>query len=71
MIVDGYAWEYTYNLPYKYQTEFKAAQKLARVASFGLWNDEACSGERKAINGQCMIKGNISIKDEEKIYHVL
>ena len=27
MIKEGYAYEYTYNLPYKYQAEFKNAQK--------------------------------------------
>ena len=30
MIKEGYAYEYTYNLPYKYQTEFKNAQKTSR-----------------------------------------
>ena len=37
MIEDGYAWEYTYNLPYKYQSEFKEAQKTAELKNNGLW----------------------------------
>jgi micrococcal nuclease len=37
MIKEGYAYEYTYDLPYKYQKEFKEAQKLARDTRTGLW----------------------------------
>jgi micrococcal nuclease len=43
MIEQGYAYEYTYNTPYKYQLEFKAAQKQAMDAKRGLWADNACS----------------------------
>lgn len=42
MIADGYAYEYTYDLPYKYQNEFKQAEKEARKAERGLWADGAC-----------------------------
>lgn len=42
MIEDGYAHEYTYNLPYKYQVEFKNAEKGAREAGRGLWAPDAC-----------------------------
>ena len=38
MIEDGYGWEYTYNLPYKYQTEFKEAQKTAELKNNWLWS---------------------------------
>ncbi|MDD3648376.1 MAG: thermonuclease family protein [Candidatus Dojkabacteria bacterium] len=41
MILQGYAHEYTYRLPYKYQDEFKAAEKEAREHERGLWGD-AC-----------------------------
>jgi micrococcal nuclease len=41
----GYAHEYTYELPYKYQTEFKAAQLEAKNKKAGLWADGAC-GEK-------------------------
>lgn len=37
MIKDGYAFEYTYESPYQYQSEFKAAQKDAKAQSLGLW----------------------------------
>ena len=42
MIDSGYASEYTYNLPYKYQSEYKKAEKEARVAKKGLWADDVC-----------------------------
>jgi micrococcal nuclease len=44
MISEGYGHEYTYNLPYKYQKEFKAAQAQARTGKKGLWADGACGG---------------------------
>ena len=31
MIADGYAFEYTYDLPYRYQADFKAAEGDART----------------------------------------
>ncbi len=43
MIVEGYGHEYTYNLPYKYQADFKAAEDKARADKRGLWADGACS----------------------------
>lgn len=42
MISEGYAHEYTYNTPYKYQSEFKQAQKEAETNKLGLWADNAC-----------------------------
>lgn len=42
MISEGYAHEYTYNIPYKYQSEFKQAQKEAEANKLGLWADNAC-----------------------------
>lgn len=42
MITDGYAHEYTYNLPYKYRDEFKLAEKDARINKRGLWADNVC-----------------------------
>lgn len=44
MIKAGYAHEYTYNLPYKYQAQFKAAYALAKNASAGLWSPNTCGG---------------------------
>lgn len=45
MIYEGYAHEYTYNTLYKYQSEFKQAQKDAEINKRGLWADNACSGD--------------------------
>ncbi|MDP3965603.1 MAG: thermonuclease family protein [bacterium] len=53
MIAEGFGHEYTYNpstgadaypigLPYKYQEEFKQAEKTARENQKGLWADAAC-----------------------------
>lgn len=42
MISEGYAHEYTYQTPYKYQEEFKKAQKEAEDNKRGLWADNAC-----------------------------
>jgi micrococcal nuclease len=42
MIREGYAYEYTYHLPYKYQLQFKEAERKARVLGKGLWADGAC-----------------------------
>jgi len=52
MIQDGYAFEYTYNLPYKYQEQFKQAQRDAREKERGLWNPNACGGELKPVSEQ-------------------
>lgn len=40
MIKNGYAFEYTYSIPYKYQKEFKEAQREARELKIGLWSDK-------------------------------
>lgn len=42
MISEGYAYEYTYDSPYKYQTEFKQAQVEAKNNKLGLWADGVC-----------------------------
>ena len=42
MIADGYAFEYTYDLPYRYQADFKTAEGDARTHSRGLWSPDAC-----------------------------
>ncbi len=44
MIKNGYAYEYTYYLPYKYQSEFKQAEQHARDNKLGLWAPDACAG---------------------------
>lgn len=39
IIREGYGNEYTYDLPYKYQSEYKLAEQEARTAGRGLWSD--------------------------------
>lgn len=45
MIEEGYAYEYTYNTPYKYQAEFKSAQQSAGANQKGLWSPNTCNGD--------------------------
>jgi len=82
MVAEGYAYEYTYEVPYKYQQEFKSAQTVAQNSSKGLWAANTCSGQRTKTqpvakpapttqqSADCKIKGNIA-SDGEKIYHML
>ncbi|CAN5179836.1 hypothetical protein BH09PAT1_BH09PAT1_7180 [soil metagenome] len=42
-IADGYAHEYTYDIPYKYQKKYKQAQNNAMQQKLGLWGDNACN----------------------------
>jgi micrococcal nuclease len=44
MIAEGYAYEYTYLTPYKYQSEFRQLQNLARTSGRGLWGTDTCNG---------------------------
>ena len=46
MVAEGYAYEYTYDRPYKYQKTFKAAQVNAREHLLGLWSSQTCSGKK-------------------------
>ncbi len=50
MIEQGYAHEYTYNTPYKYQAEFKLAQKSAQSSQLGLWSSTTCNGDTTSSN---------------------
>lgn len=49
VISSGYGHEYTYNLPYKYQADFKSAQKFAEKNSLGLWALNACMTPTKEV----------------------
>ncbi|MEK7460432.1 MAG: thermonuclease family protein [Patescibacteria group bacterium] len=46
LIESGYGYEYTYHLPYRYQTEFNQAQNEAERGAQGLWASEACGGNK-------------------------
>ncbi len=48
MIENGYGYEYTYDLPYKYQGEFKLVESQAKSQKKGLWADGACQAEKPA-----------------------
>lgn len=50
MIEQGYAHEYTYNTPYKYQAQLKAAQKTAQTNQAGLWSPNTCNGDTTSAN---------------------
>lgn len=45
MVWEGYAHEYTYDLPYAYQAENRAAERSAREAGRGLWASDTCAGD--------------------------
>lgn len=42
LIAEGYAYEYTYKIPYTHQTEFKSAQHDAEQNKRGLWAPDVC-----------------------------
>ena len=51
MVRKGFALEYTYDLPYEYQSQFKEAQAYAENNSLGLWGT-ACACEQGAEKGR-------------------
>lgn len=57
MILEGYGHEYTYNLPYKYQEDFKAAESTARAEKRGLWADGACASTTSTTAGTPLYGG--------------
>ena len=55
MITNGFAFEYTYNLPYLYQQDFKDAEKLAEQNKKGLRADTMCNADTKANHQEKII----------------
>jgi micrococcal nuclease len=47
MIGGGFAQEYTYRNPYRYQADFRAAEAEARATESGLWSPETCNGDTR------------------------
>ncbi|MFA4931059.1 MAG: thermonuclease family protein, partial [Patescibacteria group bacterium] len=47
MIKAGLAFEYTYDQPYIYQTEFITSEKLAESQKIGLWAEDTCQGLKR------------------------
>lgn len=44
-IQNGFAYEYTYDRPYHYQKQFKAAEADAILNKRGLWSTSTCNGQ--------------------------
>lgn len=44
MLAEGYATELTFDAPYAYQADFRAAQSAATAAGAGLWSPTTCGG---------------------------
>ena len=44
LVRQGYAREFTYSAPYRYQSAFQAAEAEARAAGRGLWAADTCGG---------------------------
>lgn len=57
MIEQGYAYEYTYSVPYKYQSAFKAAEQNARTSGAGLWAEGVCDEEQDPATGTTLTSG--------------
>lgn len=74
MIQTGYAKEYTYDKPYKYQEQFKEAERVAKDKGIWIWEKEEIIENNtynfSETNYSGRIKGNISTKTGEKIYHI-
>lgn len=47
MIRSGYAYEYTYQIPYERQSVYKETQDEAKASGTGLWSSETCDGSKK------------------------
>ncbi len=59
MISEGYGFEYTYRLPYRYQDRFQAAQREARAAGRGLWAAGACEGRPRSCPRRPALFGHL------------
>lgn len=69
MVADGYAYEYTYDKPYKYQAEFKAAQLAAQNAQKGLWSPDTCNGQPDPVTQSTGSKYYTSSHYSAKYYY--
>ena len=52
MLAEGYAHEYTYDLPYTYRDAFVAAQDTAMANQAGLWSPATCAGDTEQAADQ-------------------
>ena len=60
LIRDGYAFEYTYDKPYRRQTVFRHQEAAARSAAAGLWSTATCGGRGSAEPGTGRPSGAVS-----------
>ncbi len=51
MIAQGFAHEYTYEVPYRYQAVFTEAERQARAAGRGFWSPASCNGDTEQPAG--------------------
>ena len=58
MIANGFGHEYTYNIPYKYQKEFKGAEAQAREQKKGLWASDACPTSQDPFRTRRVLNGS-------------
>ncbi len=65
MIKTGYAYEDTYDKPYKYQNEFKLAQKDVQNNELGLWSVSTCNGQQSTLKTAPNPTGNQRIQKPE------
>ncbi len=56
MVANGYAYEYTYDAPYRYQSLFKQDQANAKAAQKGLWKPGVCMMFSKRMNVHIAIR---------------
>ncbi|MDD2225372.1 MAG: thermonuclease family protein [Candidatus Shapirobacteria bacterium] len=42
LVEEGFGMEYTYKIDYKFQTEFKKVEKMAKEKKIGMWADGVC-----------------------------
>ena len=48
LLSNGFAHEYTYrSQPYKYQAQFRSAEKSAQSGNLGFWSAQTCNGKTK------------------------
>lgn len=69
MIKQGFAHEYTYDLPYKYQAQFKAGQTYARENQLGLWSPTTCNGDTSVAANQTSASAQTSGEYYTSSYH--
>jgi len=49
LVREGYAFEYTYDTPYRYQADFQRAQGDADTQDVGLWSPATCNGQTTLV----------------------